>query len=156
MSRDQALKRVFEVADDGMQAVVGYFHFVAACKHVANSQIVMDYLPKGITTGQPPTIHYLMQMFHEWSRYYDPKEFVDVMSEVFLPYHTRTCTLAIVSIFDACLTSFIERLVSIKKMPVIKGGYKQKLEWAFPVILSSSYGNHSMQTRLPELCLDLK
>ena len=40
MPRDQVLKKVFEIADDGMQGAVGYFYYVAACQHLSKEQIL--------------------------------------------------------------------------------------------------------------------
>jgi len=94
-------------------------------------------------------------MFHEWVRYYDPDDLLNEMEDVFVPYHIRTCTLAIVSIFEAFLSSAIDRLVGKGKIPQVKDSYKQRLKWAFLVILNSNFGNDTMQARLPQLCLDL-
>ena len=31
MPGDKEIKRAFEIADDGMQGVIGYFHYVKTC-----------------------------------------------------------------------------------------------------------------------------
>jgi len=156
MPRDQILKKNFEVADDGMQGVVGYFYYVAASQHIANDKIIMDYLPKvAVPKNGSYEIQYIMHMFHEWGRYYDPGELIRTMASVFTPYHIRTCILGIVSIFEAYLSNSIERLVHKGKINAIGGGYKKRLDWAFSIVLNSAYGNTAMQNRLPQLCLDI-
>ena len=35
MPRDKVIKRSFEIADDGMQGVIGYFFYGLACKKLA-------------------------------------------------------------------------------------------------------------------------
>ncbi len=156
MPRDQKLKRAFEVADDGMQGVIGYFYYVCAAQYIAKEQIIVDYLPHGgVLENGSFKRQFCMKMFHEWIRFYDPVELVSTMRAVFTPYHIRTCMLGIVSIFEAYLSNSIDRLVGTKKVSVIKGGYKKRLEWVFPFILTSKYGNKSMQDRRPNLCLDI-
>ena len=46
MPRDKRIRTAFEIADDGIQAILGYFHYVAACQRIANPVIVIDYLPR--------------------------------------------------------------------------------------------------------------
>lgn len=156
MPRDQILKKTFEVADDGMQGVVGYFYYVAASQHIANDQIITDYLPKvAVPKNGSLEIQFIMHMFHEWGRYYDPGELIRTMGSVFTPYHIRTCILGIVSIFEAYLSNSIDRLVLKGKIKEIADSYKKRLDWAFSIALNSTYGNAPMQNRLPQLCLDI-
>jgi hypothetical protein len=156
MPRDPRIKRIFEVADDGMQGIVGYFHYVSAAQHIASDQIILEYLPKvAVPKDGAFEIQHRMKMFHEWDRYYNPVELVQTMSSVFTPYHIRTCILGIVSIFEAFLSGSIDCLVSLGKQKKVKGGYKKRLEWVFQIVRKSSYGNASMQNRIPQLCLDI-
>lgn len=153
MPEDQILKEAFEIADDGMQAAVGYFYYVVACQHLAKEEIIIDYLQqisvlkKGAADVIPIT--------HEWGRYYDPLELVQAMRSVFLPYHIRTCLLGIVSIFDAYLSNSIHHLVQERKMSAIANNYKKHLEWAFPFVLDSTCESAEMRNRRPKLCLDI-
>jgi len=43
MPRDPIIRQAFEIADDGMQAVIGYYFYVAACQYLAKPQAVWDY-----------------------------------------------------------------------------------------------------------------
>ena len=150
------MKKAFEVADDGMQGAVGYFYYVAASQHIAKEEVIIDYLPKiAVPKNGSFEIQFSMQMFHEWVRYYDPGELVRTMRSVFTPYHIRTCLLGIVSIFEAYLSNSIDRLVRKGKMSTIADTYKKRLEWAFPIVLNSTYGSTPMQNRRPNLCLDI-
>jgi hypothetical protein len=158
MPRDQVLKKVFEVADDGMQGVVGYFFYVAICQHLAKEQIIIDYLPKvPVPKNDSIEIRFGMQMFHQWIRYYDPEDLVQTMRSVFTPYHIRTCLVGIISIFEAYLADSIDRLIGKGKISssTRARSYKGRLEWAFQIILNSKYGNAAMQNRRANLCLDI-
>lgn len=156
MPRDQVIKRAFEIADDGMQGAVGYFHYVQAACRVANPSIVADYLPRRIVDKAGALeIQPVMQMFHEWNRFYDPNDLIKTMGTVFTPYHVRTCTLGIVSIFEAFLSQCNDRLVAKGHTPPVAYGYKSLLRWAFPLVLASTYGTQDMLARRPELCLHI-
>jgi hypothetical protein len=49
MPRDEETKRAFEIADDGMQGVIGYFLFVSACQDLATeSEVIKSFPPKHI------------------------------------------------------------------------------------------------------------
>lgn len=156
MPRDQILKKAFEIADDGIQSVIGYYHYVIASQYLAKEQVIIDYLPKNIVfQNNSFQTHFTIKMFHEWVRYYDPRDLVKTMRSVFTPYHIRTCLLGIVSIFEAFLSNSIDRLITRGKITARPNGYKKRLEWAFQFVLNSNYGNCEMQNRCPILCLDI-
>lgn len=148
MPRDKNIRKSFEIADDGLQGTIGYFFYVIACKKSANPNKLTEALPKNQI---PITL--------EWVRYYDQKELVQIMESCFDLYHARICLISAISIFESALKDFIQRLnatrhISNNRVRNLKF-YKQKLEWAFGVISGSTYGKKSMQTRIPELCLQV-
>ena len=155
MPRDHKIKRAFEIADDGMQGVLGYYHYVLACEHVANKNIVIDYLPH-IPALNPKDRKYVLPMTHDWVRHYHPVDLVQSMRGVFSAYHSRVSVISIISIFEACLAAFVQRLVDRGKIsdPGYQT-YKGRLRWAFSIVLNSTYGDEPMQNRRPDLCLDI-
>ncbi len=145
MPRDKKIKKIFEIADDGIQGVVGYFFYVLACKNAVNANSLLSKLPDKV-----------IPITHEWSRYYNPHDLIDIMNSLFNPYHARICLISTISIFEGALKNFIERLLDankIKQSP--KNSYKKKLEWIFREVLKSNYGTATMIARIPELCLHI-
>lgn len=140
MPRDKVIKKAFEVADDGMQGVLGYFFYVLACKNSSPEEKVQALLPQES-----------IQITHDWVRYYSPKQLIEAMSSYFEPYHARVSLISIISIFEGALSNIVERLVSAGKMlEPRKTNYKARLEWAFSMALQSTYASAS---RIPDLCL---
>lgn len=155
MPRDKIIRQIFEAADDGMQSVIGYFEYVAACQHISNPNIIIDYLPQ-IIDRDSRKITPMLRITHEWGRFYSPKNLIDTMGDIFIFYHTRTVILSLIYIFEGCLLPFAERLLKkgmIKSKP--RYNYKNLLKWAFKKILSSNYGSSEMRDRLPDICLDI-
>lgn len=145
MPRDEEIKRAFEIADDGMQGVIGYFHYVKACQSLAEqSEIVKELPPRSI------------QITYEWVRPYNPQELCQVMQDDFLFYHARIALISLISIFEGALKNFIARLVETKKpLKAPRGNYKARLKWAFNIAKQSTYGPNSMKNRIPDLCLNV-
>ena len=145
MPRDQQIRQIFEIADDGMQGVLGYFFYGIACKQSAPENEILANLPQD---SIPVT--------HDWGRYYSPQELLQAMDSYFEPYHARVCLIAVISIFEGALRNFVERLIEtnkINKRP--KSNYKARLEWAFKMALQSTYGTKSMLARTPDLCMQV-
>jgi len=143
MPRDNDIKKTFEIADDGMQGVIGYFFYVLACKNSADTNTILSNLPKDC-------IH----VTHEWVRFYKPIGLTQAMKSYFEPYHARVCLISVISLFEGALKNFIERLYKTRKInrrP--KNNYKRRLEWAFEMALKSDYGSKAMIARIPDLCL---
>jgi len=145
MPRDQEIKRAFEIADDGVQGVIGYFLYGIACKKAACTNAILSHLPQKT-----------IQITHEWKRYYSPDSLLHVMNKYFEPYNARVALISVVGIFEGALGNFIKRLVAtnrINRQP--KRNYKDRLEWAFKMALKSTYGTQSMLARIPDLCLNV-
>lgn len=145
MPRDKKIKKIFEIVDDGIQGVVGYFFYVLACKNAVNANSLLSKLPDKA-----------IPITHEWSRYYNPHDLIDTMNSLFDPYHARVCLISTISIFEGALKNFIERLLNTKKIKQSpKNSYKKRLEWIFSEVLKSNYGTAAMIARIPELCLHI-
>lgn len=142
---DVKIKTAFEIADDGMQGVIGYFYYVVACQKLAKQNEIIKELPNSA-----------IQITYEWRRYYDPQELCQVMQDVFLPYHARIALISLISIFEGALKNFIARLVEThKNFKQPRNNYKARLEWAFGIVQQSTYGTNTMKNRIPNLCLDI-
>jgi len=143
MPRDQKIKKHFEIADDGMQGVIGYFHYVFACQKAVSTEHTVGSLP-------PRTL----QITHEWGRLYDPADLCREMGNLFPAYHARIALISLISIFEGALSNFIERLVEIHKIPKPqRSNYKARLVWAFGVASQSTFGSDAMRNRITQICL---
>jgi hypothetical protein len=143
MPRDLHIRRAFEVADDAMQAAIGYFMYGIACEQKAELQEVLSALP-------PAHI----PITHNWVRNYSPSELCHAMERLFEPYHARVALIAVIGAFEGALRNFGERLVASGKIAKPPGwNYKRKLEWAFSIARQAAYGDQQMQARIPTLCL---
>jgi len=155
MPRDKEIKRAFEIADDGMQGIIGYFHYVKACKNVAEKSKIIEKLPYTINENTNKYIP-AIQITHDWIRFYSPIELYNVMQDVFLYYHARVALISLISNFEGSLKNFIDILVKKNKIQKPKkDNYKTRLKWAFNIANQSTYGNNNMQKRIPDLCLNV-
>ncbi|MCP4050158.1 MAG: hypothetical protein GY730_05580 [bacterium] len=148
MPRDKKIRISFEVADDGMQAIIGYFFYVIACKSASKNKLIKENLPKDQI---PVTL--------EWVRFYDQQNFMDNMGSCFKYYHARVCMVSVISSFEGALKNIIARLnerehISNTAKKRLQH-YKKKLEWAFDLVADSTYGTKTMKARIPELCLQV-
>ena len=145
MPRDRKIKRTFEIADDGIQGVFGYFLYAFACQ----SSTTFDGIVSKLPAKQIP-------IMHEWDRLYCPQDLAKAMGRMFTPYHARVTLIAIIGMFEAGLRNFIERLIEAGKINRCPGrNYKNRLEWAFSIAARSDYGTNEMHRRIPNICLDV-
>jgi len=142
MPRDQKIKKHFEIADDGMQGVIGYFHYVFACQKAASTDDTVGGLP-------PQTL----QITYEWGRFYDRADLCREMGNLFPAYHARIALISLISIFEGALSNFTERLVETHKILKPQRSYKARLVWAFDVASQSTFGSDAMRNRITEICL---
>lgn len=146
LSRKQ-IKRVFEIADDGIQGVVGYFHYVKVCQNNSRKKEIINSLPNSDKTK--PAI----QITWDWKRYYSPEELYQVMEKIFKFYHVRIAVISLVSIFEGSLTNFIERLDEARKISrPPRDSYKARLEWAFT---ESKHSKIKSSKDILDICLDV-
>jgi len=144
MPRDQEIQRTFEVADDAMQGVVGYWLYGNACRQAVDDIGVQSFLPARFP------------MTHRWYRNYDPSDLTRAMNDLYEPYHSRVALISIIGVFEAAIKGFMERLEEAgkRKKPIPKG-YRAKLKWAFEVALRSTHGSQEVLDRIPGQCLGI-
>ena len=99
MPRDKDIRKSFEITDDGMQGIIGYFFYVIACKESATSKDISIRLPEN-----------QIQITVEWVRFYNQQDLIQIMESCFELYHARTCLISLISIFETALKRFIGRL----------------------------------------------
>jgi len=147
MSRNPEVLKIFEVTDDSLQALLGYYLYTnAAIKWASDVGFRISLPPEAI----PVTF--------EWVRYYNQEEMINSMRQLFTPYQTRICLVAMVNIFEVATSDFIEFLEKSGHAQQIQGNvyyYKTRLNWVFNKVAGSIYGSQNMQTRLPQLCLEV-
>lgn len=142
MPRDKVIKKAFEIADDGMQGVIGYFYYGIACNKVSPNDQLIETLPKDA-----------IQITHDWVRYYEPAHLVQAMNNYFEPYHSRICLISIIGIFEGALTSFIDRLIQTGKITKpSKSNYKERLKWTFGLAVQLKKADPK---RIADLCRDV-
>ena len=147
MPRDARTTEIFEIADDSLQGLVGYYLYVLQAVKCAPFNCIVDNLP-------PKQI----PITHSWDRLYRPQELAATMGVLFETYHRRICLVSMVNIFEVATRSFVERLTEAKEPQRIQGdirSYKTRLKWVFPKVSGSSYGDAAMQARIPRLCLEV-
>lgn len=147
MPRDSRIKEIFEIADDSLQGLVGYYLYVVNAVGCAPFNCVVANLPP----NQIP-------ITHAWDRLYRPQELAATMGVLFEVYNRRICLVAMVNIFEVATRSFVERLEEANRPQNIQGdvrSYKTRLKWVFAKVDGSTYGDATMQLRIPQLCLDV-
>lgn len=145
MPRDRFIKHAFELADDGIQGVFGYYMYGIACRQTSNQISLIKALPSG-----------RFPITHEWDRFYSPLELHQAMTRYFDIYHARVSLISIVGIFEGCLQNLVARLTITHGIgKSVQDSYKGRLQWAFGIAAQSTYGNQTMHARIPDLCLDV-
>jgi hypothetical protein len=148
LARDPEIQKIFEITDDSLQGLLGYFYYVINAIGWAPVFGIFNTLPK----DQIP-------LTHEWDRNYDRQELILEMNKSFVAYQTRTTIVAMVNVFEVATKKFLKRLndTSHPQQNIRDSGkfYKQRLDWVFKKVERSSFGNVNMQTRIPQLCLDV-
>jgi len=145
MALDKDLKDAFEVADDGLQGILGYSHYVMTCYDSASKIEIIKRLPSKY-----------LRITHNWDREYKPDELCKEMQKVFPEYLSRTALISVVGMFDAALFNFIEILRKRNcDLPKISNNYKGRLKWAFDEIYNSKDDTEAIDERIPYNCLNI-
>jgi hypothetical protein len=149
MSGDTQMETAFEVADDGMQGLIGYFYYVCACQKTSRRSSITRNLPNW-SEHQPA-----IRITTEWVRHYNPKELRRDMETFFPLYHARVALVSLISIFESSLASFNARLkaLNIAGLPR-RNFYKTRLEWAFSIAKDSKTMLNT-KSLLTDICLDV-
>jgi hypothetical protein len=141
MKRDSDIQRVFEIADDSLQGVLGYHFYTVAAQKSADVGKVSTYLPPQLP------------MTFEWVRFYIKQDLVNLFTSPFFElFQSRISLIATTNVFEAALTGFIGFLSKneLYDGPPIKEPYKRHIEWAFRESLRSDIGNKETLGRLPK------
>lgn len=147
MPRNLDIQRVFEVADDALQGLLGYYLYVINSVRCASRDCILGNLPKKV-----------IPITHAWDRYYSPQELVDIMEKLLEPYQTRTSLVAMVNIFEVATGSFANCLQDTGHPPNIPGNpkhYINRLKWVFEKVAKSTFPDPKIQARITDLCLDV-
>lgn len=145
LGRDKDIQHVFEVADDSLQGVLGYHLYAIALQLAANSEKVLENLPRD-----------RMSITFSWDRFYRKQDLLEAFKlPVFQMYQSRISLIAIVNVFDVALDSFIRHLAA-KGQPQYLGkrklkdpSLKQCIQWAYGQTLQCDIGDTEAIKRLP-------
>lgn len=137
MNHNEEIKKIFEVADDSLQGVLGYHFYVMAIYKTFDSSKISDYLPQG---SIPHT--------HSWIRYYDKDNLIKEMTDIFEAYQSGVTLINMVSYFEVALKEFFNQLNSTKE-PNNNRGYKYYIRWAYPESKKTDVGDSEALHRLP-------
>lgn len=155
--RNQEIQRIFEIADDSLQGVLGYHFYVMALYRYADFNKIETYLP---STSKVAGVDAFPHTF-SWDRYYHRKELIFTFLPPFFEfYQSRVSLTAIVSVFDDALDKFVVNLKELGYPPRLDGkefdpkknkwGYKKRIEWAFSESRECAIGDLQAIKRLPK------
>ena len=159
MDGDPEITNAFEIADDGMQGILGYHLYVAAAVKSASFDGKFSKLPKGA-----------IRITWNFYRRYSPTELIENMEEIFDLVQARTSLIVLVSTFEAAIRSFVALLNNKKRDDSIfkdmdpDCNYKPLLRTVFQFVHSkkeSLFGEGTDEQtkkgrqRVPDLCLDI-
>ena len=96
-TRNPEILRIFEIADDALQGLLGYFHFTSAAVGWAADNGILQSLPEKA-----------FQITPEWRRFYRKFELLVFMRNTFHIVNSRQCMIAMVSYIDAETGDFVD------------------------------------------------
>ncbi len=147
MTRDPDIQKIFEIADDSLQGVLGYNLYIMALQKTANPSLIMKYLPNSVDDTKQPAI----PLTFSWIRYYRKEELLEAFKEpVFEFFQSRITLLAMVSVFEVALGNFIATLNEkghTQLMSPSDPAYK-KLKWAYASSINCDIGDKKAIVRL--------
>lgn len=150
--RDQEIQRIFEIADDSLQGVLGYHFYVMAINKSADPNKLKVHLPT--ISGKEAFLHTF-----SWGRYYQKEDLINTFSPPFFElYQSRISLTAITSIFNDLLATFVAKLKSKGYPQHLDNGrgqgdatkYKPLIKWAFSESQKCTIGDLKAITRLPK------
>lgn len=150
MTRDQEIKRAFEIADDSLQGVLGYHLYVVAMQKDINVQKMWKHLPD---QAIPHTF--------SWIRFYQKESLTKAFTPpIFELYQSRISLIAMTSVFEVALENFILCLEEKGHPQTLNGkklfkkterrlSYKDCIKWAYNESLNCDIGDQKAVERLP-------
>jgi hypothetical protein len=118
MARNQEIQRIFEIADDSLQGVLGYHFYVMALYQSVDFNEIETHLPN---TSKVAGLDAFPHTF-SWDRYYHRKELIYTFIPPFFElYQARVSLTAIVGVFDDALDKFVNKLKYLGYHPRLDG-----------------------------------
>lgn len=119
MPGDEEILRVFEIADDQLISILGYFLYVQSCERSTTVDEILN-----------PSLSSLLPVARIGYRRYDQQIMVASMKNLFIYYHISRCFVAMVDVFASAVEDFVRRLAQIGKPQKVKRySYKHYLKW---------------------------
>lgn len=139
--RDKDIQRVFEIADDSLQGILGHYLYVLALQSTSNVDKVLESLPQD-----------KFQMTFSWDRYYDKRDLVQAFTNkpIFEIYQARASLTSIVTVFNVALNGFIEHLrTKGHKQKIGDTNFENCIKWAYEQLSPCDIGDTEAIKRLP-------
>ena len=150
MNRDTDIQRVFEIADDSLQGVLGYHLYITAMQKDVNVKKIWNHLPD---ESIPHTF--------SWVRFYRKQDLTDAFRPpVFQLFQSRISLIAMTNMFEVALENFIRYLDQKGHPQFLKGkkllrkekeklSYKTSIKWAYKESRKCEIGDKEAIKRLP-------
>ncbi len=121
MNRDKEIQRVFEIADDSLQGVLGHYLYVTALQLAADNEKVTANLPAE-----------RIPMTFSWDRFYRKEDLIEAFKlPEFQIYQARISLTTIVNVFEVALKGFIQQLAEKNHPQRLKNRYLRTcIQWA--------------------------
>ena len=145
MGRDENIQRVFEIADDSLQGVIGYHLYVSAVQKAVEIDKVPEYLP---AKSIPITF--------SWVRFYRKQDLINAFTAPYFELlQSRISLISTVNVFEVALSNFALHLGKkgfrqFQRKSKGRLSYKDHLEWAFGQSLKCDIGDKGALERLPQ------
>jgi len=123
MDHNPEIKKIFEVADDSLQGVLGYHYYVMANYNAVDSTKILNYLPKDKI---PHT--------YSWTRKYNKNDLMKKITNIFEAYQSRVTLIAMAAFFEVALKEIFNYLHNNghpQKLPGKNINYKNYIKWAY-------------------------
>jgi hypothetical protein len=137
MNHNEVIKKIFEVADDSLQGVLGYHFYVMAAYKTLDLDKISDHLPNNS-----------IPLTHSWVRYYDKVELIKRMTDIFEVYQSGVTLINMVSYFEVALKDFFKKL-NPREKKYRNGNYKDYIKWAYSESKKTDVGDLEALPRLP-------
>ncbi len=148
MKRDTDIQKVFEIADDSLQGVLGYHLYVAAMQKDVDTEGIRKYLPDRS-----------IPMTFSWVRFYSKQDLIRAFRLPFFElFQSRISLVAITNVYEVALRNFIRHLnqkghrqyLNGKKMTGETLSYKKCIKWAYEKATKCDIGDKKAIKRLPK------
>ncbi len=145
MKRDLDIQRVFEIADDSLQGVIGYHLYVGAIQKAVETDKVQEYLPQKS-----------FQMTLHWIRFYRKQDLIDAFTEPYFEWiQSRISLISMVNVFEVALRNLVFHLRrkgfrQFQRKSIHRIFYSELLKWACKQSLKCDIGNKETLESLPK------